>query len=289
MLRNASSFGLAAAAAILQTIFTLPTAAAGSPLGIWLDDKGRGAIEITECGGALCGKVVWVKSASDAKGCGAQIIGGVKQVGSGSWDKGWIYSPEHDRKFDVALAPVGSDRLRVTGYAGIKFLSEEYIWTRAPANLVRCDRATTAAKADAKPESKDATKDAARTPASKTAAAEQPAATPPASAAAPAPAANAKPDSSSQTTPATADKADAATQPANAEGADKAQANAPAEAATGSGDQPASSKNSKVASADATRGKSGGLSIDKVLKRNADGTCKLDLPWVKIKFNCEDR
>ena len=32
----------------------------------------------------------------------------------------------------------------------------------------------------------------------------------------------------------------------------------------------------------------GGLSFDKVLKKTADGRCKLDLPWVKIDFNCKD-
>ncbi|MGD9668707.1 MAG: hypothetical protein AB7U75_06565 [Hyphomicrobiaceae bacterium] len=32
---------------------------------------------------------------------------------------------------------------------------------------------------------------------------------------------------------------------------------------------------------------SGGLSFDKLVKKTADGSCKLDLPWVKIKFDCK--
>ena len=147
MLKTPLATGSAAIAAILASNFLAGAAfAAGSPLGVWLDDRGRGAIEISPCGSALCGKVVWVKSSSDAKGCGAKILGSVKKVGSRTWDHGWIYSPDHGRRFDVALQPVGNDRLRVTGYAGIKLFGESRMWTRAPADLKRCDAPATSAE-----------------------------------------------------------------------------------------------------------------------------------------------
>jgi hypothetical protein len=28
--------------------------------------------------------------------------------------------------------------------------------------------------------------------------------------------------------------------------------------------------------------------LDQVLTKSGDGNCKLDLPWVKVKFRCED-
>ncbi len=59
----------AALAAIL--LGASPALAANDPLGVWVNDTGRGAIEIKDCGGKLCGHVVWVKDpASDVKGCG---------------------------------------------------------------------------------------------------------------------------------------------------------------------------------------------------------------------------
>ena len=35
-----------------------PAFAAGSPIGVWIDHTGRGAVEITDCSGKLCGKLV---------------------------------------------------------------------------------------------------------------------------------------------------------------------------------------------------------------------------------------
>lgn len=111
--------------------------AADTPLGVWLDHTGRGAVEITECGKLLCGKVVWVSDAKNAKGCGLQIIGDVKRMSDGTFDEGWIYDPDKDAKFSVELVPQG-DKLTVVGYAGIKFLSQSFVWTRAPSDLPRC-------------------------------------------------------------------------------------------------------------------------------------------------------
>ena len=37
----------------------------------------------------------------------------------------------------MEITPQG-EKLKVMGYAGVKFLSETMIWTRAPANLQRC-------------------------------------------------------------------------------------------------------------------------------------------------------
>jgi uncharacterized protein (DUF2147 family) len=114
-------------------------ALASSPTGLWYDHTGRGAVEITDCNGKLCGRIVWVKDTNHKEGCGFQVIGDVKPVAGGKWDGGWIIDPEKDpkHKYDVEITPQG-DKLKVMGYAGVKFLSETMIWTRAPANLQRC-------------------------------------------------------------------------------------------------------------------------------------------------------
>jgi uncharacterized protein (DUF2147 family) len=139
------------AAAITAAFLSAGTArAAESPLGVWIDNTGRGAVEITDCNGKLCGYVAWVKDAKDADGCGAQIIGDVKPVGGNTWDNGWIYDPERDGKYDVELKPISADKLRVTGYAGIKFLSETMVWKRAPADLQKCSKTDTGTSTEAK-------------------------------------------------------------------------------------------------------------------------------------------
>jgi uncharacterized protein (DUF2147 family) len=127
------------AAAFAATIAAGTAAlAAGEPTGVWIDHTGRGAVEITNCGGSLCGKVVWLKDSAHGQTCGKQVIGNVKPVGGGKWDKGWIYDVDEDRRYDVEITPMG-DRLKVMGYMGSKFLSETMTWRRAPADLKRCD------------------------------------------------------------------------------------------------------------------------------------------------------
>jgi uncharacterized protein (DUF2147 family) len=105
--------------------------AASDPRGVWIDDKGRGGVEIKDCGAKLCGHIVWARDEADSnKGCGKQIMGDVTPQDSGLWDNGWIYDPDSDKKYNVELKPLDDNRLRVKGYAGMKFFSRSMIWTR---------------------------------------------------------------------------------------------------------------------------------------------------------------
>ncbi|MCB1504630.1 MAG: DUF2147 domain-containing protein [Hyphomicrobiaceae bacterium] len=256
MLRIAASSAMAAFAAVATTFIAVSSASAGGdPTGVWLDDTGRGAVEISPCGGALCGKVVWVKSAADKDGCGKAILGGVKPAGSGRWDYGWIYDPERDSKFDLELTPVGSDRLKVTGYAGIKLFSETRMWKRAPADLVRCDDASTAKAAPA-------AGDESAAGAAKTAKADIGDAAPAKDASTPTAAGGTAPDAASAS---------------------------PANPATASGDAPVATAAADEATpaAPKTAGP-GGLSVDKFVKKSAGGRCSVDLKWVKLDFDCKD-
>ena len=112
-------------------------AAAGSATGLWVDHTGRGAVEITNCGANLCGRLVWLKDDKNSKACGTQIIGNVKPVAGGKWDGGWIYDPDQGARYSVEITPLG-DKLKVMGYQGSKFLSETMIWRRASGELKRC-------------------------------------------------------------------------------------------------------------------------------------------------------
>jgi uncharacterized protein (DUF2147 family) len=108
-----------------------------SPLGIWMDHTGRGAVEITSCGSALCGKIVG-GDASSQEACGVQVIGAAKPTGPGVWDGGWIFDPEADAKYSLEVRQLDANRLKITGYEGIKMFGETFVWTRASAEIVRC-------------------------------------------------------------------------------------------------------------------------------------------------------
>ena len=118
--------------------------------GIWIDHTGRGAVEIHTCGTQMCGRIVWTKEATDAKGapakdrkgrplCGLQIIGDLKPKPSGVWEGGWIYDPDKDETFNVEIQLKARDRLQVLGYMGVKFLSETHMWKRAPEPFAGCN------------------------------------------------------------------------------------------------------------------------------------------------------
>lgn len=127
-------------AALIAAAFVPAAATAQSqPTGVWIDHTGRGAVEIAECGNALCGHIVWVQDARHIKTCRNQVIGNVRQVGGGTWDRGWIVDPDDNSRYSVELKPIGTDRLRVVGYMGSKLFSETMTWKRAPVDLKRCD------------------------------------------------------------------------------------------------------------------------------------------------------
>src|SRR5215813_5551052 len=114
-------------------------AAATGPTGVWIDHTGRGAVEITECAGALCGRIVWLKDAGNKSVCGKQIIGSARRSSVGTWDGGWIYDPDRDTRYSVELKLLDANKLRVMGYMGSKLFSETYTWKRASTDLERCD------------------------------------------------------------------------------------------------------------------------------------------------------
>jgi uncharacterized protein (DUF2147 family) len=149
-------------------------AVASGPLGVWIDHTGRGAVEIKECAGGLCGRIVWLKDAANSSVCGTQVIGSAKKTASDTWDNGWIYDPDKNARYSVELKTIGADKLRVMGYMGSKMFSETFTWKRAGADLRRCDAPAAAATpapagGDPKPAPTEVTKtDPAPEPAAET-------------------------------------------------------------------------------------------------------------------------
>jgi uncharacterized protein (DUF2147 family) len=133
-------FQTLATTALAVTIGSLIVTAAhaqASPVGTWMDHTGRGAVEIIDCDGKLCGNIVAVDKKDQAV-CGLQVIGAVKAKSAGRWDGGWIYDPEDEAKYDLEIVQLDDNRLKITGYEGVKLFGESFIWTRAAPTLPRC-------------------------------------------------------------------------------------------------------------------------------------------------------
>lgn len=277
-LHHIASRGAAVAALVA---WAAPAGAGTEPTGVWVNDTGRGAIEIKDCGGKLCGHVVWTKDESDLKGCGKQIIGEAGPAGKGLWDGGWIYSPEKKRKYDVELKPLADGTLRVKGYAGTKIFSKTMIWTPAPADLVRC---STTQEAKAQPEAE------APKPALAAATASE----------APSAAATAKTEPSKSGAQALAAKPDFADKPApKAEASeskppDNAEADKPATADPKPKDQVAAAEPEDDTAPDG----GDGPNLDDLknlefgngygFKETGNGKCRLKVPYVTITIDCPE-
>jgi uncharacterized protein (DUF2147 family) len=152
--------------AIAQQPKSAPAASApavpGEPdvVGVWMDHTKRGAIEIMPCGTRLCGYVYWVKDTVSRSGkpvldtnnpdpmrrgkpmCGTQILVNLVQKERARighvWGAGSIYNPEEGQSFDAEVKLISPNELSVLGYLGVKFMGEQFTWTRAPADLTRC-------------------------------------------------------------------------------------------------------------------------------------------------------
>jgi len=66
------------------------------------------------------------------------VLGDLQQLREGGFDNGWVYDPKEGKSYSVALDLIGPDKLKVTGYKGMRFLGKSFIWTRAPDDLPAC-------------------------------------------------------------------------------------------------------------------------------------------------------
>ena len=145
------------AAGLIGTLITVaPASSRENIAGIWYDDSGRGAVELTQCAGGFCGRIVWLKQSSAQNGrplldnnnpdhaqrqrpiCGLPVIWGLQPQQDGTWDEGYIYDPKVGKSYNVAIERLSERQLRITGYLGTKLFSRNLIWQRAPNGLERC-------------------------------------------------------------------------------------------------------------------------------------------------------
>lgn len=114
--------------------------------GTWLTEEGEARVNIEACGTQLCGKIVWLKQPTDAKGVALKdannsdatlrsrpILGLtlLEMTGNGSdgW-KGSLYDPNRGKTFSGTAKLKGGDKLVVEGCAVGGLICDDETWTR---------------------------------------------------------------------------------------------------------------------------------------------------------------
>ena len=136
------------AATFLIALATTGSALAADATGTWLTEGGRSRIKIADCGGALCGAIVWLKEPNDETGkpktdknnpdaarktkplIGVNIVLGMKPSGANKW-AGQVYNAEDGKTYSGNITLTGDNALQLQGCALGGLLCKSQTWTRA--------------------------------------------------------------------------------------------------------------------------------------------------------------
>ena len=126
-------------------VFIAGTALA-DPRGMWMTEGGKSRIEILDCDGKLCGRIVWIAEPNNEDGSpkrdienddpalrdrpilGLELLTGFSDDGDGEWTGGRIYNPEDGETYRSKLELRGPNALKVSGC--VLFFCQGQIWTR---------------------------------------------------------------------------------------------------------------------------------------------------------------
>jgi uncharacterized protein (DUF2147 family) len=149
--------GLLLAAASLS-LSTAALADQPSAVGFWVTEDHGAVVQVSQCGEALCGSVVGLRTDRKAdespldtanpdpakrtrSRCGLLMMGSLKPTGSSGtkWEDGWVYDPESGHTYNAQMQLDGPNTLNLRGYMGISLLGRTQTWTRETGdNKNRC-------------------------------------------------------------------------------------------------------------------------------------------------------
>lgn len=136
-------------AALLLIVLHIRPASSEVPEGIWLLAN-RVAVQVFECNGQLCGKIVWLVRPRTPDGrldvdhlnpdpklrqrplCGLTIIWGLQPKGPGHWSSGWLYDPQDGVTYDVTAELTAPNTINARVYRGIPVFGRTEILMRNP-------------------------------------------------------------------------------------------------------------------------------------------------------------
>jgi uncharacterized protein (DUF2147 family) len=140
-----SLFGLLTAFLVLAA--TPSPALAADPQGVWLTEDKDAALTITKCNNRLCGRIIWLESATDRSGsprrdqnnpdpakqtqpiCGLVVITGLEPSGPDTWD-GSVYNPQDGKTYSGYITVLSDTTLELRAYIGLPIFGKSQTWTR---------------------------------------------------------------------------------------------------------------------------------------------------------------
>ncbi|MEW6642619.1 MAG: DUF2147 domain-containing protein [Pseudomonadota bacterium] len=141
-----SAFSLFALAVLLLSAASARAAPDSGPIGYWLTQAGDAKVQVSRCGGGICGKVVWLREPIDsATGqpqadnknpdpalrnrpiIGIQLFIDMQQSAANGWS-GRIYNADDGQSYASSVTALDPGRLEVRGCVGALCGTE--IWTR---------------------------------------------------------------------------------------------------------------------------------------------------------------
>ena len=142
-----TAVALCVSAAVSVTVSFSETAAAADALGTWYTGDKDSQVRIVNCGGALCGNLIWLKEPNDpATGrpktdkhnadaskqsrplLGVPIVLGMKPSGSGQWS-GEVYNASDGKTYSGSFTLTGPDTADLKGCV-LSILCKSQTWTR---------------------------------------------------------------------------------------------------------------------------------------------------------------
>jgi uncharacterized protein (DUF2147 family) len=122
-------------------------ALAADPTGTWLTQAGTSRVKIADCGGALCGTIIWLKEPNDPETgkpktdknnsdsakrsrplMGVQIVLGMKPNGADKW-AGQVYNAEDGKTYSGSFTLTGASKADLKGC--VAFICKSKGWTRS--------------------------------------------------------------------------------------------------------------------------------------------------------------
>jgi uncharacterized protein (DUF2147 family) len=141
--RILSAVALAGAFRLVMAAMPAGASAPPAPLGDWVTASGHGVVQISQCGDALCGRIVGIDRPpgapvpTDAQGksqCGLTIITDETLTPDGTW-LGHITDPRDGSSYQAEIRVDEAGRLHLRGFVGIPLLGQTQIWHRFTGRL----------------------------------------------------------------------------------------------------------------------------------------------------------
>lgn len=98
-------------------------------------------LDIFDCRGLVCGRVVWIKDAARRPTeCGRTIVWGLSPTSPGQWKDGWILDPDDDKTYSLSAILQSNGTLRARIFRGIELIGKTKLLRRVDVNslLGRC-------------------------------------------------------------------------------------------------------------------------------------------------------